>query len=330
VELAILAFALALGALACGREAPRGDALPGLALLPRVEARLERERAALRPLLEHYGLVFPVEAGDLAEFMARVRVHGHGAELALGDESGLEAHGGGILRLLVEHWRPEAHAATLDDRFPFEAGRRPLALRRLYEAGRSQLFLPRGPFPQLPRMRVRFRAAGEPVRRLESDAYHFLALLLALEPDRTRSWAARSGESLSVELLMRNAHAHYLAGRSDAAAAYDHSNLHLVELLVAFGEELAPVQRRFLDGDLAQQEFGPLDARFVLAHDAEALGRLLAVPALPWGPEERRRVVGWLARLEERFGDVDDASLDALSHLAFGLRAVRAERAKLD
>jgi len=328
VPLAIAALALAL--LACGREAPPADAFPGLRLLARVEARLERERAALRPLLEHYRLVFPVGPGELDTFMERVRVHGHGPDLALGDEHGLEAHGGGILRLLFAHWRPEERAATLDDRFPFDAGRRPLVLRQLYEAARGQLFLPRGPFPQLPRMRVRFRAAGEPVRVVESDAYHFLQLLLVLEPDRARRWVGRTGESSSVELLMRNVRAHYLSGRAAAAAPADHSNLHLVELLVAFGADLAPVQRQLLAGDLAQHEFAPLDASFVLAHHAESLGHLLGVPALPWGPEERQRVVRWLGRLEEHFDDVDDATLDALSHLAFGLRAVRAQRAKLD
>jgi hypothetical protein len=85
-SLAIHALALVLlpGALACTQEAPSHE-FPGMRLLARVEARLERERSALRPMLEHYGLVFPVEPGDLDAFMQAVRVHGHGRDLALGD-----------------------------------------------------------------------------------------------------------------------------------------------------------------------------------------------------------------------------------------------------
>jgi hypothetical protein len=325
-----LALALLSVALACRRDAPAGD-FPGLLLLGRVEARLERERSALRPMLEHYALVFPLEPADLDAFMQAVRVHGHGPDLALGDEHGLEAHGGGVLRLLFEHWRPEGRAPTLDDRFPFEAGRRPLALRQLYEASRQQLFLPRGEFPQLPRMRVRFRSPGQPVRIIESDAYHLLRLSIALEPDPSRSWLDRAGQSLSLDLLMRNVRAHHLAGRVSAGAPRDHSNLHLVELLVAFGGDLAPVQQQFLAGELAQQDFAPLDADAVLAHHVESLGHLLEAPALSWGDEDRQRVKRWLARLEHtRLRDVGDLDLDALSHLARGLRAVRAQRAELE
>ena len=326
----VLAFALLPCALACTREAPAGD-FPGLGLLARVEARLARERLALAPMLEHYALVFPVEPADLDAFMSAVRVHGHGPDLALGDERGLEAHGGGVLRLLFEHWRPGGRAPTLDDRFPFEAGRRPLALGRLYEASRRQLFLPRGDFPQLPRMRARFRSAGQPARVVESDAYHLLALVIAREPDRARSWIARTGESLSLDVLLRNVRAHYLAGRAQPGAPHDHSNLHLVELLVAFGGDLAPIQRQLLAGELAQQDFAPLEAGAVLAHHVESLGRLLEAPGLSWGEEERRRVRDWLAGLEDgRFREVGGVSLDALCHLARGLRAVEQQRGKLD
>ena len=121
-------------------------------LLARVEARLEAEKPALKPMLEHYGMLFPVEPADLDAFMQAVRVYGRGRDLALGDEAGLESHGGGVLRLLFDHWRPDGRAPTLDDRYRFAAKLlRYVSLRELYEAGRQQLVLPE-PGPALPRL----------------------------------------------------------------------------------------------------------------------------------------------------------------------------------
>ena len=86
-------------------------------LLARVEARLEHEKPALAPMLDHYGLLFPVEPAELHAFLRQTRFHGDGADLALGTEFGPESHGGGLLRLLFDHWRPGARAPRLDDRY---------------------------------------------------------------------------------------------------------------------------------------------------------------------------------------------------------------------
>jgi len=333
--------------LACGADPPRAD-LPGTRLLARIEARLERERAALKPMLAHYGMVFPVAQDDLAAFMGQVRLHGSGLDLALGTDYALEPHGGGLLRLLFDYWRPDSRAPRLDDRYGFEVNRRPLALGQLYVAGRGQLFLPvpgvapeasggRLPdSPQLPRMFARFSLPGGPVRTVESDAYKLLSLLIELEPDPSRTWRNRTAQPLSVELLMRHVRAHYLASPASFVDPPDHSNLHLVELLVAFGSadpasDLPAIQRHFLTVELAQRAFDPGDAGFLLAHYVESLGQLLEASALDWSDDEKRRVRSWLVDLEEnRFRDIAGEDLERLCHLAKGLRSVRARRAELE
>ena len=336
---------LTLGCLfACGADASRAD-FPGTKLLARIEARLERERVALKPMLAHYGLVFPVQQDDLAAFMRQVRVHGNGPDLALGTAFAPEPHGGGLLRLLFDYWRPDARVPRLDDRYWFEANRSELALGQLYAAGHEQVFLPipgvapeasggRLPeSPQLPRMFVRFGLPGGPVRSVESDAYKFLSLLIQLEPDPSRSWLNRMGQPLSVELLMRHVRAHYLASPASFADPPDHSNLHLVELLVTLGpaSDLAAIQRHFLSVELAQQAFEPADAVSLLSHYVESLGHLLEADGLQWGDDEKRRVRGWLAELEEsRFRDIAGVDLESLTHLAKGLRSIQARQAKLE
>jgi hypothetical protein len=320
-----LAPLAAAAALACAPERP---AFPGLALLARVEARLERERGALRPMLDHYGLLFPVEQADLHAFMRQVRFHGDGDDLALGTEFGPESHGGGLLRLLFDHWRPGGRAPRLEDAFLFEANGRALPLARLYAAQRRQLVLPEA---GLPRMRFRFALPGGPARDVELDAWKLVGVLIEQEPDPARTWTNRAGRTLSLAELMERIRAHYLARAAPAADPPDHSELHLVELLAAFGRELEPVRARFLAAELAQDELAPADASFLLGHTAESLGRLLASPALRWSEAEARRVTAWLARLEaERFRDIDAEELEALCHLAKGLRAVREHRAKLE
>ncbi len=332
--------------LACSAEPPRAD-FPGTSLLTRIEARLDRERAALKPMLAHYGLVFPVEQDELTAFMGQVRFHGSGLDLALGTDYALEPHGGGLLRLLFDYWRPDSRAPRLDDRYWFAANRRHLALGQLYAAGRGQVFLPvpgvateatggRLPdSPQLPRMFVRFGLPGGPVRTVESDAYKLLSLLIELEPDPSRSWLNRSGQQLSVELLMRHVRASYLASSASFVDPPDHSNLHLVELLVTFGSagparELAAIQRHFLTVELAQRAFDPRDAGFLLAHYVESLGQLLETSALDWSEDDKRRVRSWLVDLEERrFRDIAAEDLERLCHLAKGLRSVRARQAEL-
>jgi hypothetical protein len=332
--------------LACGAEAPPPEP-PGMRLLARVEARLEQERAALLPRLSHYALVFPVTQDELAAFLRQIRVHGAGSDLALGTEFALESHGGGLLRLLFDLWRPEGRVPRPGDRYPFQASAHPPSLGDLYAAGRGQLFLPvpglapeaageRLPdAPQLPRMRVRFGLPGGPVRSVESDAYKLLSLLVERESDPARGWRNPSGQRLSLALLMRHVREHYLASGASFAEPPDHSNLHLVELLVAFASAhpapaLDAVKEHFLAVELAQEAFDPREGSYVLAHYVESLGRLLEAP-LRFSEEEKRRVRAWLAELEERrFPDVTEEPLETLCHLARGLRAVSARRAVLE
>jgi hypothetical protein len=327
-RIALLALAAALG---CTREAPRDD-FPGMRLLARVEARLEREKSALEPMLDHYGLLFPVTQAELHAFMQRIRLHGDGADLVLGTEFGPESHGGGLLRLLFDDWRPDGRAPRLADRFRFEPDGSEVELARLYRAYQQQLVLP-GPEDALalPRLRFGFRLPGGPLRELELDAYKFLSLLIELEPDRGRSWTNRLGQELSADVLLRRVRLHYLAGAAPYADPPDHSNLHLVELLVAFGGELGPVQQHFLASELAQRDFEPQDRTFLLSHYAESLGHLLDAGSLAWSEADRQRAKRWLAELEaERSRDVDAVDLESLCHLAKGLRSVRAHQAALD
>jgi hypothetical protein len=319
---------VALVATACAPDAPRDD-FPGMRLLARAEARLEREQPALRQtLLDHYALLFPVEPHDLHAFMRHVRFHGDGPDLALGTEFGPESHGGGLLRMLFDLWRPGGRAPRLDDRYRFEANGAELELGRLYRAYQQQLVLPEA---GLPRMRFRFGLPGGPQRDVDLDAYKLLSLLIELEPDPAETWTNRAGQTLDLERLLARVRAHYLASAAPSSDPADHSNLHLVELLVAFGLELEPIQVHFLSVDLAQDAFEPKDASFLLSHTAESLGRLLESPALDWSEDEGRRVTAWLEALERtRFLEVEREELESLCHLARGLRSVRAQQAKLD
>ena len=298
-------------------------------------------------MLAHYGLVFPVTQADLDAFMQRVHFHGEGPDLVLGSELAPELHGGGVLRLLFDYWRPQGRRPRLDDRYWFASNRSHLELRSVYDAGRQQIFLPvpgeppestRGRLPdspQLPRMRFRFGLPGGPLRSVEADSYKFLSLLIELEPDHSRSWLNGTGQRLSVALLMRHVRESYLASQPSLAEPSDHSKLHLVELLVAFrgsaaAGDLAAVQQHFLGAELAQGAFDATDAGQLLAHQVESLGRLLEVPTLRWSDAEKRRVRAWLAKLEEgRFADIAKEDLEPLCHLAKGLRSVRDQQAKL-
>jgi hypothetical protein len=314
--------------LACAPDAPRDD-FPGMHLLARVEARLEREKPALREtLLDHYGLLFPVEPGELHTFMRHTRFHGDGPDLSLGTAFGPESHGGGLLRMLFDFWRPEGRAPRLDDRYRFESNGAELELGHLYRAHQQQLFLPDS---GLPRVRFRFGLAGGPVRDVELDAYKLLSLLIELEPDPARTWTNRTGHALSVERLIARVREHYLASAAPSSDPPDHSNLHLVELLVAFGRELGPIRQRFVTVDLAQEALEPKDASFLLSHTAESLGHLLEAPGPAFREPDAERVTRWLTELERtRFLDVEAEDVESLCHLARGLRAVRAHQAKLE
>ena len=180
-------------------------------------------------------------------------------------------------------------------------------------------------------MRFRFGLPGGPVRDVELDAYKLLSLLIELEPDPAKTWTNRTGQALSVERLMAGVREHYLTSAAPSADPPDHSNLHLVELLVASAASRARSRQRFVTVDLAQESFEPKDASFLLAHTAESLGRLLEAPGEDWSAADAERVTRWLTRLERtRFLDVETEDLESLCHLARGLRAVRAHQPKLE
>ena len=76
----LAAGAVALGllvaaALGCSREPPHID-FPGMRLLAEVDQALVEHQDELKPMLEHYALVFPVSQEDVAAFMRGVRVQG--------------------------------------------------------------------------------------------------------------------------------------------------------------------------------------------------------------------------------------------------------------
>ena len=330
-------FLLLTSALACSRELPHDD-FPGMRLLAEVERKLDAQQDELKPMLEHYGLVFPVSQADLEAFMRNVRVQGSGADLALGNELGVESHGGGYLRFLIDHWRPEGRPATLDDRFHFEADHRDIELRRFYEAGKQQIFLPYAKpseVPQLPRMLIRWQESPSRILLVDSDAYKLLSLLIQLEPDAAQSWNNRQAQPLSVDALMRRVREHYLASRPSAAGPIDHSSLHLVQLLVAYGRkdpsyDFAPIREHLLGVELAQTGLDPEVAATLRAHHAESLGHLLGAPGLAWSAEEKERAKRWLRELEEVYFPEAPDEVEPLSHLGRGLRLVREHRAVLE
>jgi hypothetical protein len=317
-----LALLALIPAAACERAHP---VVPEPDLEARVAAVLEREKARLVEDLGHYALVFSVEQEQLLAFMRQVRVFGDVDELVLGTAQGFESHGGGLLALLLELWRPEGRAAKLGDRFAFEASGAILPLSAIYASHRGQILLP-APLdtPQLARML--FRVPGVPP--VEADAYQFLGLLLANEGDLERTWTNAQGQSLSVELVLDHARRHYLASRDSASEPVDHSNLHMVELLLAAsrraGDDPEPIQRRFFDVELQRRDFDPEDAALLLGHYTESLGRLVADPRVDWTGREKQLAIDWLGWLEAtHFRDLDGIAPRHLTHLLLGLRLVR-------
>jgi hypothetical protein len=307
-------------------------------LLAEVESRLEEQQAELKPMLEHYALVFPVAPADLAELMRSVRVQGSGADLALGNELGVESHGGGHLRLLFDHWRPESRPPTLDDRYHFEADRRDVELRRFYEAGRQQIFLPYArptQLPPLPRMLIRWQPTTGGAQLVDSDAYKFLSLLIELEPDSAQGWSNRQAQQLSVDQLLRRVRENFLISRPSPVGPMDHSSLHLVELLVAYGKkdpayDFAAIREHLLAVELAQPELDPKVAATLRAHHAESLGHMLTAPGLVWSGGDKERAKAWLRELEDRYFEDAPEEVEPLSHLGRGLRLVRDHRAVLE
>ena len=327
-RVAALALTLMLAA-ACG-SAPRE--LPGLDLAARVELVLDREKARLVQDLGHYALVFPVDQTELLAFMRQIRVFGDAPELVLGVVQGFESHGGGLLALLLEHWRPEERAAELSDRFAFESTAVSVPLSAIYASHLDQIFLPvPGNTPKIARML--FRVPG--AQGVEADAYQFLGLLIEHEMDLERIWTNSQGQRLSGALLLDQARRYYLESRDTASEPEDHSNLHLVEVLLASsrrqGRDPEEIQRHFFEVELQRRDFDPEDEPLLLGHYAESLGHLVADPRVHWSSREKAQARDWLAWLEEgHFRDLEAIEPRHLTHLFLGLRLVDEHRARLE
>jgi hypothetical protein len=326
-------------------QADPPEAVPGAALRARLEAHLRDREAELREEPGHYVLLHEVGPGYVEERLRSIAVTWDGVGFVLGNEYGAEPHGGGILALILERWRPGSRPARLEDAFLFPGNGKSLRLAEIYQGHRRQLFLPvpgrsAGAIdgeipatPQLPRLRFRYPTRSDPI---ETDAYSFLRLLVAREPDPGATWTNHLGQELSVDRLLENVRGHYLGERGPEAEVADHSNLHLVELLLAYDRRRRDVggseevKRRFLEVELARRDFEGADGIEALAHYAESLGLLLADPRVAWRPEERGRVRDWLGALERRLPDLDAAPLAELAHLLRGLRLVDEHRTRLD
>jgi hypothetical protein len=183
-------------------------------------------------------------------------------------------------------------------------------------------------------MRFRYWTAE---KFIETDAYKFLGLLIAHQEDWAATWLNHLHQELSLDLLLRNTRRYYLANRSTDRELADHSHLHLVELLLAYdrrrgaGRSSNEIKRRFLEVELAREEFEGDDGSEALGHYVESLGLLLENPHVTWQPDEGKQVMGWLRKLErDRFHDLDAVPIQHLSHLLKGLRLVGESRARLD
>jgi hypothetical protein len=130
-----------------------------------------------------------------------------------------------------------------------------------------------------------------------------------------------------VDLLLQHAYAYYLVERDPALVREDHSNLHLVELLLAYhrrrgagsGVDPNDIKRRFLEIELARPAAEVDDES--AAHYVESLGALAAAPDVSFTAEEAAQVREWLRELETvRFRDLATAEGIHLTHLLHGLR----------
>jgi hypothetical protein len=342
-----LAACAALALAACAPEtADVADELPGRSLLARVEAQLEPALPALAATdLGHYALVHPVAPDALRTFMRQIHLYGERDALVPGSAYAVESHGGGVLALLYETWRPHGRAPGPQDAFDFESRGEAVPLAALAASHRRQVFLPvpgRAPealagelpdTPQLPRLRYGLPAHAA----VEVDAWRFLSWLARHEPDLARPWSNALGQTLSAELLLEHARRHYLATRDAPVAPADHSSLHGVELLLAAsareGSDPEEIQQRFLRVELARRDYAARDRAELLGHHAESLGRLLADPRVCWSGQEPAQARAWLAWLEaEGLPETAGVAARHLTHLALGLRLVRdhGERLRAD
>jgi hypothetical protein len=345
-----LTFLLVLASLqsATDARAQAADGFPGMQLRERVATHVQMEKYTLKEEgLGHYGLIFPIQPRELQSFMRLIELQGSGEEIVPGSAQGPELHGGAVLAFLLDHWRPGGRPARLDDEFEFVSPSKKVALRDIYRAHQSQIFLPvdgQERPGELPRMKYELASANHETKTAEVDSYKFLGVLVAQETDYTRTWTDRAGQTLSTDLLLRRAWEHYLTQWSPEAEVADHANLHLVELLLAFnrGRMAMPIptspsldsnqiKERFLATELKREDFQGEEGHISLVHYVESLGRLLQDPHVRWTRAERKQVREWLADLERRWlQPIEALSPYQLAHLLRGLQWVDEFRGKLD
>lgn len=183
---------------------------------------------------------------------------------------------------------------------------------------------------------MRFRVPGiTGDRAVEVDAWTLLGLLVTLEPDPSATWTSHLAQHLSANLLLGETRGYYLASRDTPGEPPDHSNLHLVELLLDASRRGAtdpdPIKQHFLAVELSRRQFDPADGTLVIAHYVESLGLLLADARLRWSAAERQQVRDWLGWVEaEPFRDLASVDPPRLTHLLRGLRLIRKNRQRLD
>lgn len=317
------------------------------ALRERAEARIVSELGSLRDSIGHLSLVAPVAPTEVARNLARVSARQSGADIVLGSATVVEPHGGGILALLLANWRPGGRNAELGDRYTFDPERPAIELAEIYRSHRRQIFLPvagvaresiNGALPEgpvLPRMRFE-RRTGRGFEVVEVDAYAFLGLLVEREADLDRTWQNRLGQVLSTRLLLENAWRHFTVGGA-AVAAPDHTELHLVELLLAYARRDSVARD---PGEIKRSLLASLvdDAALLaesdteeLCHHVESLGVLLAEIDLGWTNTQKERAVRWLNQLQSvLLPKLANVPLQHLTHLIRGLRLVAEHAGRLE
>lgn len=323
--------------------------VPGAELRERIEVRLARQQTELSRSLGHYARVYDVQPKEVTRFLLDVYPRSEGEDLIMGGLGGIELHGGGVLEIMATLWQPGGRPARLSDTYSFAARPGGILLRDIYDSLRRQLFLPvpnlspeqiDGTLPSAPalaRLRVQHRENGR-LQTTELDAFNSLLLLLRFEHDIDAQWTNALGQNLTTRTLMEATWDHALLPRTAQEEFSDHSNVHLVEVLLGYHRRLPPQERRdlnelklrLLEIEFTRRDYGPMEPSEAWGHTVEALGLLLAEPDLHWSEIEKADVRHWLSDLElNRMAQIDEVPLPHLAHFWRGLTLIQAHAARL-
>jgi hypothetical protein len=127
-RIGVVVVLVALG-VGCA-EAPPSPDTERARFLERVVESIDRRRDALGP--KHEGLVFALDPAVLMAALEPVGFVVADDSFVLATRAGPEPHGGGILALLLRHWKPDGRGAGVSDSFWFSPNRASLPLERLY------------------------------------------------------------------------------------------------------------------------------------------------------------------------------------------------------